>query len=389
MLNDELPLLVKWSSDCIAALEQSAPPELEVSSVQEARIEMECRRIKKAWTDFLFSQAKDSIVKRYVAFEQQQILEVADKLYLVLESRPAQTSTEEHAWALASLLLKCMLDLRDFQVKYFNAFFDAGGKIPTAAVGQVRKRLSEAAEELSASLESVELDLGLKACLRDYLNSIVTADLSAPLTYQSAEYILSFTENLDVTVMFENDRDVTYAITESLFYMNFNYNGFCQWYQDNLIARKQLVRPADESPFLIKQLLKLKSMPVNTVMSLDPLVPPVNVQLENWLNEYIKQETFQFEVADMEQADKLELKLTVAQMALLIRLLYEEGVFAMKNIAAILKFFSTHFISKKQEHISYGSMNKLYYSGDQFTAYAVRDLLQKMIANINKMFFPT
>jgi hypothetical protein len=70
-------------------------------------------------------------------------------------------------------------------------------------------------------------------------------------------------------------------------------------------------------------------------------------------------------------------------------LLYEEGIFALKNITALLKFFSFRFTSKKQEHISYGSMNNLYYSADQFTGYAIRELLLKMVAKVNKMFFPT
>jgi len=123
-------------------------------------------------------------------------------------------------------------------------------------------------------------------------------------------------------------------------------------------------------------------------MGYDPKIPPINVQLENWLNELIKQGGYLVELAEIDQPEKIELKLTVAQLALLIRLFYEEGVFAMKNIAAILRFFSSHFMTKKQERISYGSMNKLYYSGDQFTGYAVRELLLKLVAKINKMFFP-
>jgi len=170
--------------------------------------------------------------------------------------------------------------------------------------------------------------------------------------------------------------------------MNFNHHSFCQWYQEVIEVKKSSLRPHDQLAMLTKQLLMLKSMPVMLTMSFDPKVLPINSQLENWLNEYIRHETAQPDIPD-EPPGKIELKLTVAQLALLIRLLYEEDVFAMKNIAALLKFFSNHFMSKKQEHISYGSMNKLYYSGDQFTGYAVREILLKMVAKINKMFFPT
>lgn len=146
--------------------------------------------------------------------------------------------------------------------------------------------------------------------------------------------------------------------------------------------------PKEQISMLKKQLLFLRSTPVMLRMSYNPDLKPVNILLENWLDEYIKEELLRADLLQTDTPQKLELKLTVAQLALLIRLLYEEGVFTMKNIAGLLRFFSMHFTSKKQEHISYGSMNKLYYSGDQFTGYAVKELLLNMVTKINKMFFP-
>jgi hypothetical protein len=381
MLKNELALLAEWTNDS----ELSAS---KLSGDEEGRVATECRRIKKAWTDLLFSQAKDHVIKRYVRFQQQMVLELADQVYRQLEVTGQELQGDNASMPQTRLvLLNCLLDLKDFQVQYMNSFFYEGGKIPDAAMPGVRQKLSYAAEHLSASLEIIEIDLGLKACIRDYLSSVTSMDAAFPLTYRTSEYVLSFTETLEVTISFEDNRDMTHVVTEVLFYMNFNQNNFCQWYEEAVISKKQLIRQPDQPSWLMKQLLTLKSMPVSLTIAYDLNIPAVNLQVENWLNEYIKQETFQFDF-EVEQIDKLELKLTVAQMALLIRLLYDEGVFAMKNIAAILRFFSAHYMSKKQEHISYGSMNKLYYSGDQFAASAVRDLLLKMITRINKMFFP-
>ena len=130
-------------------------------------------------------------------------------------------------------------------------------------------------------------------------------------------------------------------------------------------------------------------MQVVSTIGYNPKGLPVNILLEGWLHELIRQGKQQNDKGDDDTPDKLELKLTVVQLALLIRLLYEEDVFAMKNIAALLRFFAAHFMSKRQERISYGSMKKLYYTGDQFTGSAVRELLLKMVAKINNMFFPS
>lgn len=85
---------------------------------------------------------------------------------------------------------------------------------------------------------------------------------------------------------------------------------------------------------------------------------------------------------------KLELGLTVAQLVMLLRFLQAEGVFGTLRVATLLRFFSKYFRTRKQVQLSYGSMNKLYYSGDQFTAAFIRDLLLKMVARINQVYFP-
>jgi hypothetical protein len=338
MLKDELILLAEWTSNIHAAIEANSS--FSTTNDLEKRISAECQRIKRVWTDFLLNQPKENVIKRYVAFQQQIIVELADKLLIVIkkvqvsDAKKTQVTVQQ-----AGKLLDCLLNLKDFQIQYFNVYVDENGKIPDAAVADVRRRLSDAAEQLSAGLQEVVMDLGLKACIRDYLSPIISAEDSSILNYRTAEYILSFIETVEATVSFEDDRDLTHAVNEALFYLNFNHSGFCHWYEEYLISKKQLVRPADLSFFMSKQLLTLKSLQVNNKISYDPKLAPVNIQLENWLNEFIKQESFPFDLSDTVQIKKLELKLTVAQMALLIRLLYDEGVFAMKNIAAIIRFF--------------------------------------------------
>jgi len=388
MLKDEMKLLAQLAVDYLKVKDADVPS-LEYENEQKAQINSECHRIKKSWTDLLFSQAKDHVIRRYTRFQQQLILELADRLYLQIGDRKKSLARENYSVLnLPAFLLEGLLGLKDFLIQYFNAYINGEGKIPDAAIPAVRRKMTEASERLSASLQNVELDVTLRACICDYLEDIIMMDADSPLSYRTAEYLTSFTETIAVTADFADNRDLTQSVTEALFYMNFNHHSFCQWYQEVIEVKKSSLRPHDQLAMLTKQLLMLKSMPVMLTMSFDPKVLPINSQLENWLNEYIRHETAQPDIPD-EPPGKIELKLTVAQLALLIRLLYEEDVFAMKNIAALLKFFSNHFMSKKQEHISYGSMNKLYYSGDQFTGYAVREILLKMVAKINKMFFPT
>ena len=386
MLKDKVGFLQQLADALILEINKGHLQTANELSGKKAGITAACLHVKKTWSGLLFSQAKDYAIRRYTWFQQQSLLELTDTLYDRVKQHEQAALQTGNAPVLSavSFLLEQLLILNHFLVHYFNSYINQDINMPKAAIPDARKKMAESAERLSASLQTLELDVQLKACLLDYLQGIVTTDHSSPLTYRSREYLVQFTGALNVAIAFEDKRDLTFSVMETLFYMNFNHHGFCHWYREKLTREKEQLKPSDQLPVLKKQLLALKTMRVILTMSYDPELLPVNTLLENWLSECIKEEQLQ-----PDRAQKIELTLTVAQLALLIRLLYEEGVFAMKNIAGLLRFFSGHFMSKKQEHISYGSMNKLYYSGDQFTGYAVKELLLKMVAKINKMFFPS
>lgn len=390
MLKDELNLLEDFVNAFFSEERNENLSTTNLENGQDAIITVECQRIKKVWTELLFSDAKEQVIKRYVWFQQQILLDLADKVYQQIQQAKQSASLNNYSiQTFSEFLLERLLELKDFQIQYFNTYVNQETKIPDAVIPAIRKKMAEAAEKLSASMQYVELDVQLKACIRDYLDGISAMDISIPMNYRTAEYFFQFTETLGVTIAFEDNRDLTHSITEALFYLNFNHSSFCQWYHENLTRESLTLRENDQLPMLKRQLIVLKTMPVISTASYDPDLISVNNLLENWLNEYIKEKSNHQDMLETDISHKIELKLTVAQLTLLIRLLYEEGVFAMKNIAGLLRFFSKYFMSKKQEHISYGSMNKLYYTNDQFTGYAVRELLLKMVAKINKMFFPT
>ncbi|MFD2146269.1 hypothetical protein [Mucilaginibacter antarcticus] len=340
MLKDELKVLAAMAAGFAGMIDKSEVLSTAYLTAQETHITKECQRIKKVWTDLLFSQQKDHVLRRYMPFQQQVILETADFTFELISSAKDKGLTDDNALLKLPLLMqRCLLDLRDFQVQYFQSFFDQNGKIPLAGTLSVRKKMTVVAEELSAGLENSEIDPGLKVCVMDYLSSIIHTDGKASLSYRAAGYLMSFTETLKSTISIDGSPDLTQSVTEALFYLNFNHNSFCRWYQDNVATKKSIMPPDDRLPMLLKQLLILKSMPVMTNTAFDPNVAAIHIQVENWMIEFLRQESFNIKGDDYELPEKLELNLTVAQMALLVRLLYEEGVFTMTNITAILKFF--------------------------------------------------
>jgi hypothetical protein len=108
----------------------------------------------------------------------------------------------------------------------------------------------------------------------------------------------------------------------------------------------------------------------------------------NWLTEEIALKEKSLNKRSEVIIPKIPLEMSVAHLSCLIRLLYEESVFATQNLQFIFKCFAGHYQSKRQAVISPGSLSKEFYSIDQHTAARVRDLLQRMVQRINRNFFP-
>ncbi|MGF7079741.1 hypothetical protein [Mucilaginibacter sp. UYCu711] len=391
MLKDELKVLRKIAESIFNMPQKDFLRHVDANENLKNDIHDECQRIKDAWTSLLFSQNKDHVLKRYVWFEQETLLKLSDYIFYNIQSADliGRLKKKDLLPEILSILLSDLLELKDFLIQYFHTYINPNGKLPEAAIPLIKKQLGDAAEELSALFTDAEIDSGLKACLLDYLHNILYDSSNSPLNYRVSEYQMLFTETLKEVMDFRDKRDLTYAVVEALFYLNFNHFGFSQWYQEKIVSKSSASKPLEIGKLVKDELLILKSLPVIITTGFDPLIAPINIQLEGWLIEYTKNDLHDHIVGTNGKFLKMELKVTVAQLVFLIRLLYEEGVFAMKSIAGVLRFFSNHFMTKKQAHISYGSMNKLYYSSDQFTAYYIRELLLNMVSKINKLYFPT
>jgi hypothetical protein len=135
--------------------------------------------------------------------------------------------------------------------------------------------------------------------------------------------------------------------------------------------------------WLRREKARIAAIPENARLVYHPDWPSLKTMLLAWLDEQIE-----LEPVMPAPVPKLALNLSVAQLACLLRLAYDEGLFKETNLTAILHFFTDHFAAKKQHTISPGGLSKEYYGSGQVTAAVLRDKLQKMIARLNRNFFP-
>jgi hypothetical protein len=388
MFKDELTLLVQMANNYMAGVSDAGFNNKNGLKDIEDKITKECHRIKTAWTRLLFDKVKDPALKRYISFQQKIVREVADHLHRQLSSPTDNLSKADAAnLEVQSILLGCLLDLKDFQIKYFNQYIDENDKIPDASLPLVKTTLSDAAKSVKNAFQDIQIDMELKICLLNYFDNCSIDNQISGINYNHAEYVLSLAKSLIACFLFEESGDLTKNVIDVLFYFNFNHISFCKWYKDDIIQKRISVEQYEQILHLQAELIKLKSFQVMSKIAYNPKIPSLNIQLEMWLNELIRQKKLLIDI-EYVQSEKIELKLTVAELALLIRLLYEEGVFGVKNITGLLRFFSSHFVTKKQGNISNSSMINHYYTKDKFNGSTLRELLLRMVAKINKLYFP-
>jgi hypothetical protein len=364
----------------------------------KASVESESVRIKDSWTTAIFTAAKDNIIERYIQYHQTGIIEFADLLqsyHDILkgdneESIPFRDVTVE----LIRWFISQLFELLNYIERFFSKYFNLESKIPETYRAISFQELSDIIKELQRQLSDMQVEILLQSSIHDFLNSIVLPQTM--ITFRKLIYLKEFLKELS-SVFIQTERgDWDNQISMALLYLNYNHLGFFSYYQD--LVNLELA-DADNNEqhieILMRYLSIIKAAQLKPAFSYNPEWPTIKLMLETWLNDEIATRMLagkkDFNGAGAKHSykpEKLPLNISVAQLALIVRLFYESGHFAIANIKEILRFIALHYESKKQQHISTGSIHKEFYSVTQVTAAVVRDMLLKMVDIINKRYFP-
>jgi hypothetical protein len=119
-------------------------------------------------------------------------------------------------------------------------------------------------------------------------------------------------------------------------------------------------------------------------------MPSLKEQVNGWIDEEVKFlengnliEKIENGVAENEH--KINTSLSVAKLALLIKLLVVDKIIINRTVAPMLRIIAKLFTTLQREDISFGSMETKYHAPDKATISAVRDMLFKWINILNKL----
>lgn len=229
--------------------------------------------------------------------------------------------------------------------------------------------------------------------LRQPLEQLATCK-KIHLDYRTRLYLTNLIRKVHQLYQCFKTDNLTERVDVLLLRYNFNTFYYFNYRISQLKIRlKELNSIKEKKNYLALCLKKLNQTLIKAGMVFNPEATMLKDLLTNWILEEINFLDGCYRTYERTTGSSLsvvsELKiltsLSVAQMAVIIRMLVETNIILNKNHHEVLKFFAGNFQSKKMENISQESLRAKYYSIEESSKEIVKHLMIEMLKKIQKM----
>jgi hypothetical protein len=211
-----------------------------------------------------------------------------------------------------------------------------------------------------------------------------------------SEYGVSYRQLVYLQNLVQEIETASASITENavrnlLYYNNFNSICFVE-YEIDLI--KAQIENADSDlvsiSFLQQQHNFISQLKTKTNTVFENNKPHLKKQIADWITEEIKHIQKKSKRASdkdviIDPELKIQTSLSVAKLAVLIRLLVVDKIIINRTVAPMLKTVSRLFTTLQKDDISFGSLETKYHAPDKATLNMMKDIMQKWIGILGKL----
>lgn len=382
--DDPSSLLFKWNHllnrfiPCLTDKGKPTQDEIDkhVSEWHEENMILRAKLIE-ASVDYKSPDDKANLVRMY----QTMVTRLLDKLHEISQLE-AHGSHLKIFHSLANHLQETLHFIKEF----LGPYFDWEQHLPLTDFQLVKsdwgKMLSEI-ENIFLKSENIDQDLG--KILLSHLQTILITD-SGRLTYNQVAYYD------ELFLYLRNEKNLTtQKIRAQLYYSNFNEEQFAEYEFEQL---RQLVQNFDSAKqkvaYLRLEQKKVNQWPTKLDCGLTKEHFPVKEQVNRWIDEEVKflEGGHSLHVTDPSchtASDKIQTSLSVAKLAVIVRLLVIDKIIINRTIAPMLRIVAKLFTTLQRDEISFVSLEAKYHAPEKATVSAVRDMLFKWIKILDKL----
>lgn len=260
-----------------------------------------------------------------------------------------------------------------------------GGKLWLVSTQRERLR------SLLNRLEKLKLPKSLTSLVALPLKNVINFP-ALDFSYRDQQYHITYVDALTQTLNQATD-PCEQTIVRFLKEVNFNDTRFFRYATGRIfdkIERQDAVAQKLETLYYYEKCLK--ELPASTTCRYNQALPLFEEQMSGWLAENIsfykrklKREKTTTSLAEMpaERTSKQTLRISVADIALLVRLLYENDLLEGTRKSA-LNFVCNHYRTSRTPTIAYDSLDRKYYDVPQSAKRKIRKLLKCMLAQLDE-----
>lgn len=379
-------LLQKWETLVVTTL-NPANGKLQLlsdSEIQDLIQESEAERenIRAQLIEAIVEKSKVSDKQQYVQLIQSMLIRLLDKLH---RYRQIENLTESVS-RLYCFISKDMENTLEFIEQFFGNYIDRNEKVPL-------EYLSVAVEDLARQLDKLRsvfrsngsIDLRLSEIVANNFGKFC-ARKATGITYNELMY-----EKELMNELLSNDSLSSELIRDVLFFFNFNDDDYIAYLYENLSALTDSLPTKSEKVAA----LRLEQKNINQSRSklnyhLSVNMTPLKEQINHWIEEEIKfleRELTPGKTGNVgtEIVGKIHTTLSVAKLALLIRLMVIDKIIMNRTVAEVLRLLTKTVTTVQKSTLSFGSLETKYHNPDRATISSVREMLFRWINLLNKL----
>lgn len=321
--------------------------------------------------------------EQYVKINQTLLIHILDELFLL--------SQNKHLTKNISILFRNisehMQSTLDFIEEFFGNYFDRSEKIPEPYLSIGKGRIKKQLTQLNHSFSR-----------KDDIDPVLVAVISTAIEHslrddqERISYLqLSYHKSLLLELLSKKTDFSTKSIKQTLYYYNYNEANFIN-YEYNYLNKITFDIPINKEKIeaLRFEQKMINQLPFKFNVGYNQDMPSLRDQVNGWINEeikYIENTSFikKEEERGIENENKIHTSLSVAKLALIIRLLVIDKIIINRTIAPMIRIVSRIFTTLQRDEISFGSLETKYHAPDKATITAVRDMLFKWINILGKL----
>ncbi|MBP6023903.1 hypothetical protein [Ferruginibacter sp.] len=264
-----------------------------------------------------------------------------------------------------------------FIQNFFYEYFDFDSRITKFQFREISRCLKMKVDYLLLKLNNGNL---LQAFYQAITEQCTFQEID--VTYRQLGYLQNIIQEIEAGSPSVSES----VIRNSLYYNNFNANCFAE-YEIGLIKEQAENAESDTACILVlqHQLNLISQIKVKPTTCFDNKKASLKKIIADWITDEIKhlqQKNKQVSGKDIliDPELKIQTSLSVAKLAVLIRLLVVDKIIINRTVAPMLKTVSKLFTTLQKDEISFGSLETKYHAPDKNTVSVVKEMLQKWVA---------